>query len=115
MYAAAAAAAGGLTTVIFYSADVADAKAVSLATGDEVECVLAHHPKTGEVAARMIRRTKEAPKPPERQQWVKRELSERTNVIKYAKGPDGTRGFAIGRGRPVAAAATPAASGGDAI
>ena len=101
----------GVSTVIFYSADVVD-KDASLSTGDEVECVLAIHPKTGEVAARMIKVTKEGPKAPERAQWVKRELSARTNVIQYAKGPDGTRGFAVGRGRPIAAA--PSVSG-DAI
>ena len=59
------------------------------------------NPKTGEVSARSIRVTKEAPKAAERQLWVKREPAERTNVIRYAKGPDGTRGFTVGRGRPL--------------
>ena len=26
--------------------------------------------------------------------------------LRYAKGPDGTRGFAVGRGKPIAAGAT---------
>ena len=73
-----------------------------LSAGDEVECILALNPKTGEISARALRVTKEAPKAPERQQkWVKREPAERTNVIRYAKGPDGTRGFTVGRGKPV--------------
>ena len=54
---------------------------------------------TGELAGRQIRVTKEAPKAPEKIKWVKKDLSERTNIIHYAKGPDGTRGFAIGRGK----------------
>ena len=33
----------------------------------------------------------------ERATWVKKELSERTNVIRYSKGPDGTRGFTMVR------------------
>ena len=52
-------------------------------------------------------RTKEAPKPPERPEWQKRPLEQRSNVIRYAKGPDGTRGFAIGRGRPISAPPAP--------
>ena len=69
--------------------------------------------RTGEITGKAIQRTKEAPKPPERAQWVKKELSERTNIIRYSKGPDGTRGFAMGRGRPISAAA--GGSTGDAI
>lgn len=100
------AAPGTLSTVVFYAADVAE-KDVTLCTGDEVSCVLGANPKTGEVAGRQIRVTKEAPKAPERHQWVKKELKERTNIIHYAKGPDGTRGFAIGRGRPIDAGLFP--------
>ena len=37
--------------------------------------------------------------------WVKKDVAERTNIIRYSKGPDGTRGFAMGRGRPIAAGA----------
>ena len=79
-------------------------KEASLCTGDEVDFVLGTNTKTGEVSAKQIVVTKEAPKAPERSQWVKKELSERTNIIRYSKGPDGTRGFAAGRGRPISAA-----------
>ena len=89
-----------MTTVIFYTADAA-AKDANLATGDEIECLLAVHPKTGEISARQIYVTKEAPKAAPKAQWVKKEAHERTNIIRYAKGPDGTRGFAMGRGRPI--------------
>ena len=52
----------------------------------------------------VLRTIWEAPKSPERV-WVKKELSVRTNIIRYSKGPDGTRGFAMGRGRGRALAA----------
>ena len=102
--------AGTISTVVFYSADVAE-KGVELGEFDEVELVLGHNLKTGEISARHIKVTKEAPKAKQGQGWVKKSIEARTNVIRYAKGPDGTRGFAGGRGRPIAAAA----GGGDAI
>ena len=84
---------------------------MTLAAGDEVEYVLAHHPKTAR-SPRGSSGGQGGPQGAGAAAWVKRELSERTNVIHYAKGPDGTRGFAVGRGRPIAA---PPASSGDAV
>ena len=105
---------GTISTVVFYAADVAE-KDVTLSTGDEVEMVLAANTKTGEVSGKQIRRTKEGPKAPERAMWVKKELTARTNIIRYSKGPDGTRGFAAGRGRPIVASDADASGLGDAI
>ena len=105
---------GTISTVVFYAADVAE-KDVTLSTGDEVEMVLAANTKTGEVSGKQIRRTKEGPKAPERAMWVRKELTARTNIIRYSKGPDGTRGFAAGRGRPIVASDADASGLGDAI
>ena len=56
------------------------------------------------MSAREIKITKEAPKAPERTEWVKRDIDP-SKITRYAKGPDGTKGFAMGRGRPLAPAA----------
>ena len=101
---------GTISTVVFYSGDT-DAKDTELNENDEVDFVLGHNLKTGEISARHIKVTKEAPKPIATK-WVKKSIVERTNVIVYAKGPDGTRGFAAGRGKPIAATG---GGGGDAI
>ena len=93
---------GTISTVVFFTPDSAD-KDVTLGTGDEVDFVLGVNLKTSEISAKQIVVTKEAPKAPERAQWVKKDLAERTNIIRYSKGPDGTRGFAMGRGRPIVA------------
>jgi len=84
-----------ITSVVFYMGEVADK--VELFVGDEVEFVVAVNPK-GDLTAKNVVRTKEAPKAAERSSWVRREVTQR-QVTRYAKGPDGTRGFAVGRGR----------------
>ena len=49
-------------------------------------------------------RTKEAPKPEERV-YQRRSLVSTREATRFAKGPDGTKGFAAGRGKPIAAGA----------
>jgi len=59
--------------------------------------VLGVHPKNGELSARDIHLIKEAPRAPERTEWIRREIDS-SKLTRYSKGPDGTKGFTLGRG-----------------
>ena len=87
--------------VSFRAADV-QGKGVILAAGDEVEFAVVTGGKPGELMAKSIARTKEAPKADEGYTSGRFKLGS-AQQTKFAKGPDGTRGFAAGRGKPIAA------------
>ena len=92
--------AGTVSTLIFYATDVTDGNAsrslstAELNVGDEVTFMAAVNPKNGELTAMRVVRTKEAPKPPEREEWTRKAVLDPSQVTRYAKGPNGTRGFA---------------------
>jgi hypothetical protein len=92
--------AGTVSTLIFYATDVTDGIAsrslstAELNVGDEVTFMAAVNPKNGELTAMRVVRTKEAPKPPEREEWTRKAVLDPSQVTRYAKGPNGTRGFA---------------------
>jgi len=77
---------------------------VELATGDEVDFVLGVNTKSGELVARNLHVTKSAPKAANRTEWVRRENA-CLSMPRYASGPDGTRGFSLGRGKRVSPSA----------
>jgi len=53
-----------------------------------------------QLVARRVRQTKEALEA-EPAEYVKRQINP-AKQTRFAKGPDGTRGFGIGRGKPLA-------------
>ena len=93
----------GQPTIFYHSQDFKEAGGASLNVGDEVEFYAFVDKVKGEAVARKLKRTKEAEvKAAPRGEWKKRD--ERAHS-KFAKGPDGTKGFAEGS-RPLAAAAS---------
>jgi len=76
---------------------------IELNSGDEVEFIVVFDMKTKSNTARQIRRTKAAPDPGERPASKIFRGERKKDSLVTAKGPDGTRGFAAGRGRPIPA------------
>jgi len=68
--------------------------------GDEVEFALCFDPKTLQLVARRVRVTKDSNES-DGTEYTKRQVDP-AKMTRFAKGPDGTRGFAIGRGKPLA-------------
>ena len=68
---------------------------VRVSVGDEVSFCLCAEPQSQQLVARRICQTKAAEETPrEKQRQV-----DPAKMTRFAKGPDGTRGFAAGRGR----------------
>jgi len=76
-----------------------------LVVGDRVEFTVATNPKTGELNGRHVVRTKEAPPRPERptrrpaEETARRAPAALVAQVHQPLMPDGTRGFAFGRGK----------------
>eukprot|EP00963_Diacronema_lutheri_P006951 scaffold622_cov335-Pavlova_lutheri.AAC.19 len=84
----------------FHFSEVQDG--VQLNVGDEVECVLVMNPRNEELNARKVIRTKVALDVPRRPREIKFAGKGFGNLaVRLAKGPDGTKGFSIGRGKAV--------------
>mmetsp|Transcript_7075 Transcript_7075/g.26024 ORF Transcript_7075/g.26024 Transcript_7075/m.26024 type:complete len:862 (-) Transcript_7075:135-2720(-) len=92
---------GEHTETIFYHANEVIGGS-SLHDGDEVEFAICKSPTSGQEMGRKIRRTKEAPVPVNDRKY--KANGDKLVTFVLAKGPDGTRGFAAGRGRPLVVA-----------
>ena len=87
--------------VVAFKAGEVQGKAVILAAGDEVEFAVVPGAKPGELVAKCVSRTKEAPNPEGERQYsslrgkllAKGQTAPMAPQSKFAKGPDGTRGF----------------------
>lgn len=86
--------------IFFHFSEVQDG--VQLHVGDEVECVLVVNPRNEELNARKLVRTKAALDTLRRPREIKFAGKGFGNLsVRLAKGPDGTKGFSMGRGRSV--------------
>ncbi|KAK9825992.1 hypothetical protein WJX74_003805, partial [Apatococcus lobatus] len=122
---------GEETRHIFFHASAVEGE-VTLRVGDEVTFIVLDGGKNKELVACKIVRTKEAPPAPEKEvAKPPKELIAETNpnrmvftgtakpgagkgnqVVRLARGPDGTRGFAPGRGKLMPNSSLPPASPG---
>ena len=86
--------------IFFHFSEVQDG--VQLHVGDEVECVLVVNPRNEELNARKVVRTKAALDTLRRPREIRFAGKGFGNLsVRLAKGPDGTKGFSMGRGRAV--------------